>query len=154
MRPPRFAFVLAGLAALAMLGTSAPSGAQGQGKKTYVRSGTITLSTKSIGFIIGVEWGSGTLRLNNGAVYNLRIRTLKVGMAGLEQITASGVVYNLRAVANITGNYAAAGAGITIGGGIGGAVMENAKGVTIELRETAQGLAAKIAASGIEIQLR
>lgn len=154
MRPTRLAFVLAGLAALGLVGASAPVGAQNQPKKTYVRSGTIVLNTKSIGFIVGIEWGSGTLTLNNGRSYNLRVRTLKVGMAGLEQITASGVVYNLRAVGNITGNYAAAGAGITIGGGIGGAVMENSKGVTIELRETAQGLAAKIAASGIEIQLR
>ncbi len=115
---------------------------------------TIVLNTTSAGFILGVEWGSGTLTLRNGRSYKLRIRTLKAGVIGIESITASGRVYNLRRVADIEGNYISGGAGITVGGGVGVQTLENSKKVRIELRETSQGIAAKIAASGVDIQLR
>ena len=39
-------------------------------------------------------------------------------------------------------------------GGAGIATLQNAKGVIIEVRETSAGLAAKIAASGVQIRLR
>lgn len=120
-----------------------------------VRSGTIALSTRSVGFIIGIEWGSGTMTLANNRSYQLRIRTLKAGMAGLEAVSASGYIYNLspRRPQDITGTFAAIGAGLTIGGGLGAQRMQNEKGVIIDINETAQGLAAKIAASGIAIEL-
>ncbi len=120
------------------------------------RSGSITLSTKSIGFIVGFEWGSGEFVANNGRRYPLRIRTIKAGMAGLEAVSAFGNVYHLdpRRPQDIVGTYTAVGAGITIGGGVGGQQMRNEKGVVIVINETAQGIAAKIAASGISIEMR
>ncbi len=120
------------------------------------RSGTITLSTKSIGFIVGVEWGGGEFVANNGRRYPLRIRTVKAGMAGLEAVSAFGNVYHLdpRRPQDIAGTYTAVGAGITIGGGVGGQQMRNEKGVVIVINETAQGIAAKIAASGVAIELQ
>ncbi|MHA1537717.1 MAG: hypothetical protein ACTSUD_09185 [Alphaproteobacteria bacterium] len=119
-----------------------------------VRSGTITLNTTSAGFILGLEWGSGTLRLSRGRSYKLRVRTLKAGVIGIESITAHGTVYNLRRLSDINGKYVSGGAGITVGGGVGIQILENSKNVIIELKETSQGLAAKIAASGVDIQLR
>ena len=119
-----------------------------------VKAGTITINTKSVGFIIGIEWGSGELRLNNGRTYRLRIRTLKAGMIGLEAVTAHGNVYNLRRATDIEVKFFSAGAGITVGGGVGVQNLKNSKDVIIELKETAQGIAGKIAASGIDIQLR
>lgn len=119
-------------------------------------AGNIAISTKSVGFIIGAEWGSGTMALRDSRSYRLNIRTLKVGMAGLESVSASGRIYNLdpRRPHDIEGNFASMGAGITIGGGVGVQRMKNDKGVVIELRETAQGVAAKIAASGMAVRLR
>ena len=118
-------------------------------------SGNIAFSTKSIGFILGVEWGSGTLTLRGGRVYHLRVRTLKAGMIGLEAVSAAGRVYNLdlRRPGDIAGTYASIGGGITVGGGIGAQRMRNEKGVIIEIDETAQGLAAKIAGAGVAIEL-
>src|SRR5262249_69736 len=112
--------------------------------------------TKSLGFIVGVEWGSGAMTLRNGKSYQLRIRTLKVGMAGLESVSANGRIYNLdaRRPQDIEGNYSSLGAGVTVGGRVGVQRMRKEKGVVIELNETSQGLAAKIASAGIAVQLR
>lgn len=118
-------------------------------------AGNIAFSTKSIGFIVGVEWGSGTVTLRGGRVVHLRVRTLKAGMIGLEAVQAAGRVYNLdpRRPGDIAGTYASIGGGLTVGGGIGAQRMKNEKGVIIEIDETAQGLAAKIAGAGVAIEL-
>lgn len=118
-------------------------------------AGNIAFSTKSVGFIVGVEWGSGTVTLRGGRVIHLRVRTLKAGIIGLEAVHASGRVYNLdpRRPGDIAGTYASIGGGITVGGGIGAQRMKNEKGVIIEIDETAQGLAAKVAGAGVAIEL-
>ncbi len=148
-----FRTTLVGLVVAVALALSIPTAAhKASGGK--VRAGTITLNTTAVGFILGIEWGSGTLTLNNGRSYRLRVRTLKAGVIGIESITAHGTVYNLRRPSDIQGKYISGGAGITVGGGIGIQVLENSRNVIIELKETAQGLAAKIAAAGVDIQLR
>ena len=118
-------------------------------------SGNIAFNTKSVGFIVGVEWGSGTVTLRGGRVITLRVRTLKAGMIGLEAVQASGRVYNLdvRRPGDLAGTYASIGGGITVGGGVGAQRMKNDKGVIIEIDETSQGLAAKIAGAGVAIEL-
>lgn len=143
--------LLLALAAFAALGLSGAVEAQAPGRL----SGNIAFNTTSVGFILGVEWGSGTATLAGGRVHRLRVRTLKVGMAGVEGISANGRIYNLnpRRPQDIVGTYTAIGAGVTIGGGVGAQRMQNEKGVIIEINETAQGLAAKIAAAGVAIDL-
>ena len=143
--------LLVAAAALIAFAISGPAIAQAPGPL----AGTIAFSTKSIGFILGVEWGSGTVTLRGGRVVHLRVRTLKVGMAGLESVAAQGRVYNLniRRPQDIAGTYASIGGGLTVGGGIGAQRMKNEKGVIIDIEETAAGLAAKIAASGIVIDV-
>ena len=119
-------------------------------------SGSITFSTKSVGLVIGVEWGSGTMTLSSGRVCHLRVRTLKAGMIGVESVSASGRIYNLdpRRPDDIAGTFASIGGGITVGGGVGAQRMRNQKGVIIEIDETSQGLAAKIAGAGVAIDLQ
>ena len=117
-------------------------------------SGTIRFTTTSVGFIIGAECGKGTLTLNNGKSYNIRIRMLRVGMAGIETIDATGTVYNLKKLADFGGQYTSGSAGLTIGGGIAGEDMKNSRNVVIRLRSTQIGVAAKIAVSGVTISLR
>ncbi len=114
-------------------------------------SGTIRFTTTSIGFIIGAEWGKGTLTLNNGKSYNIRVRMLRVGMAGIERVDATGTVYNLKKMHDFEGQYVSGSAGLTIGGGVAGEAMKNSRNVVIKLTSTQIGLAAKIAASGITI---
>jgi len=140
------------LLALLALAAFGASSVEAQAPGRY--SGNISFSTSSVGFIVGVEWGRGTMTLAGGRVYHFNVRTLKVGMAGLENITANGRIYNLnpRRPQDIAGNYTSIGAGVTIGGGVGAQRMQNEKGVIIEINETAQGLAAKIAAAGVAIR--
>jgi len=147
----KFLVVAAALAALA-----APNAASAQGQPAPgPLAGNIAFNTKSIGFILGVEWGSGTVTLRGGRVVNLRVRTLKAGMIGLESVSATGRVYNLnlRRPQDLAGTYASIGGGLTVGGGIGAQRMKNEKGVIIDIEETAAGLAAKVAASGIVIDI-
>ncbi len=145
--------LLLSIAAIATLALAGPAAAEQQ--QPMRLSGNIAFNTKSIGFIVGVEWGSGTVTLSGGRVLHLRVRTLKAGMIGLEAVTAAGRVYNLdpRRPGDVAGTYASIGGGITIGGGIGAQRMRNEKGVVIEIDETAQGLAAKIAGAGVAIEL-
>lgn len=142
------------LLAVAAFATFAAAGAA-ESQTPPRLAGNIAFSTKSIGFIVGVEWGSGTVTLRGGRVLRLRVRTLKAGMIGLEAVQAAGRVYNLdpRRPGDIAGTYASIGGGITVGGGVGGQRMKNEKGVIIEIEETAQGLAAKMAAAGVAIEL-
>ena len=141
------AFTLAIAAAVVVAVATAPSDAAKR------RTGSISINTTSVGFILGFEWGSGTLRYGR-RTYRLRVRTLKAGMAGIEAVTMSGPVYNLRRASDINGNFTAVGTGITVGGGVGIATLSNSKGVQIELKERSQGVAAKIAVSGLDIQLQ
>jgi hypothetical protein len=143
--------ILIAFAALFAVGVAAAAEAQAPGRY----SGNIRFSTTAVGFIVGVEWGSGSMTLPGGRVYNLRVRTLKAGMAGVEGISANGRIYDLHPGRphDITGTYTSIGAGVTVGGGVGVQRMKNEKGVIIEISETSQGLAAKIAASGVAIEL-
>jgi len=143
------------LLAVAALAAVALSGVAAAQEPPPRLAGNIAFNTKSVGFIVGVEWGSGTVTLRGGRVVHLRVRTLKAGMIGLEAVQAAGRVYNLdpRRPGDIAGTYASIGGGITVGGGIGAQRMRNEKGVIIEIDETAQGLAAKIAGAGVAIEL-
>lgn len=142
------------VAALAALAAPNAASAQGQPPPGPV-AGNIAFNTKSVGFILGFEWGSGTATLRGGRVVNLRVRTLKAGMIGLESVSAAGRVYGLdpRRPQDLAGTYAGIGGGLTVGGGIGAQRMKNEKGVIIDINETAAGLAAKVAAAGIVIDV-
>jgi len=51
----------------------------------------------------------------------------------------------LKKLADFNGNYTAAGAGATVGGGAGATIMKNQNGVVIELTSTTQGASLKLA---------
>jgi hypothetical protein len=65
---------------------------------------------------------------------------------------ASGF-YNLKQLADFDGNYAAGGAGGTIGEGAGVTAMKNQNGVEIDLKSTTQGASLKLAAEGIKLSI-
>ena len=62
-------------------------------------------------------------------------------------------MFDLKKVEDFSGNYTAAGAGATVGGGAGATIMKNQNGVVIELKSTTQGAGLKLAASGIRLTL-
>jgi hypothetical protein len=118
-------------------------------------SGTISLDTTSIAAGAGVQWGNGTLTLNDGKQYSFALKGLDVGSVGVAKVHAEGKVYNVTTLSDFDGTYLAAEASVAIGGGGPGVVtMRNQHGVTIELQSVQQGAKLTIGAQGVEIALK
>ncbi len=116
-------------------------------------SGTVTMESKSIAVGIGVSWGDGKLTYQ-GKVYPFSVTGLSVVDIGVSKVTASGEVYNLKKLADFSGNYAAGQAGATVGGGAGATIMKNQNGVVMKLTGTGQGVQLTLAAKGVDIKLK
>jgi preprotein translocase subunit SecG len=116
-------------------------------------SGTLTLESKSIAIGVGVSWGDGILTYR-GKQYPFSVSGLSVVDLGVSKVTARGNVANLKNLQDFNGNYAAAGAGATVGGGAGAAVMRNQNGVEIALTATTQGVKLSLPVAGVDIKLK
>ena len=113
---------------------------------------TLTLSEGSVAVGIGYSWGKGVLSYR-GKTYPVKVDGLTVGEVGVTRASAVGNVFNLRRLEDFPGNYAAAGAGATVGGGAGVTAMKNQNGVVIEMRSTTQGASIKLGAEGLKLSL-
>jgi hypothetical protein len=131
---------------VALLG--GPAGAQS--KKP---DATVELTEGSVAAGIGFSWGKGTLTYK-GKKYPVKVEGLSVGEVGINRATATGKVFDLKKLEDFTGNFTAAAAGATVGGGAGATVLKNQNGVVIELTSTTQGASLKLAASGIRLTLQ
>jgi hypothetical protein len=114
---------------------------------------TLELHTGSVAVGIGFQWGAGTLTCGKEK-RDFKITGLSVVDVGISKATASGKVYNLKKMADFSGNYTAVKAAATIAGGAGVAVMENQNGVRIELKSTTQGLQLSLAPEGVNFKLK
>jgi len=115
--------------------------------------GTLTLSEGSVAVGIGFSWGKGTLSYQ-GKTYPVKVQGLSVGEVGVDRATATGKIYNLKKLTDFNGNYTAAGAAGTVGGGAGISTMRNQNGVTIDLTSTTQGASLKLAAEGLRLSVQ
>ncbi len=115
-------------------------------------SGSVTIKSTSIALGIGVSWGDGQLTFQ-GNTYKFNINGLSVVDLGMSTITAIGGVYNLKDVADFSGNYVAGQAGVSAGGGYSSLVMENQNGVVIKLSARETGAKLTLAAEGMQIDL-
>jgi len=114
---------------------------------------TLALSEGSVAVGIGFSWGKGTLTYQ-GKTYPVKVEGLSVGEVGIDRATATGKVYNMKKLTDFSGNYTAAGAAGTVGGGGGISTMRNQNGVTIDLTSTTQGASLKIAAEGLRLTVQ
>ena len=141
--------ILISLAVVMML-LAAVASVQAQ---SQVPSGTVSIELTSVAAGVGASWGSGVLRYQ-GQTYRFKVNGLSVGDVGFSSISAVGNVYNLYRPADLAGNYAAAGAGVAVGGGVGGVSMRNQKGVLIQLYSVQQGVQLTIGPQGFNIEMR
>ena len=132
-----------------LLAAVTPGKAQGP----YYPIGTVSIDMTSVAAGIGFSSGSGVLRYN-GQRYLFKIDGLSVGNVGIASINAVGNVYNLSNVSQFAGNYAAAGAGLTLAGGVAGLTMQNQVGVIINLSAVQQGVQLNIGPQGFTITMR
>ncbi len=116
-------------------------------EETVPWDATVELTGGSVAAGVGVSWGSGVLAFN-GKVYKFKIDGLSVGSVGIQNVTARGKVYNLKNVADFSGNFAAMAVGMTVGGGAGSKTMKNERGVILDLISTNQGVELYTGASG------
>ncbi len=114
--------------------------------------GTVSLKGGSVAAGIGYTWGHGDLTYEGS--HEFSIKGVSVVDVGATNFTASGSVYNLKKLADFTGNYVAAGAGITVAGGGTAVYLKNEHGVVIKLIATDVGLKFKLSADGVHVALK
>jgi hypothetical protein len=114
--------------------------------------GTVQLKQGSVAVGVGYSWGSGSLDFK-GKSYPLKVKGLSVGEVGAAKVEATGKVFNLARLEDFNGNYVAAGAEATVGGGMGATALRNQNGVVIQLTSTTRGLNFKVAPEGVQLTL-
>jgi hypothetical protein len=144
MRTNRILLSLAMAAFLLLVVT--PGVAQGP----YYPVGSVSIDMTSVAAGVGASWGSGVLRFE-GQRHLFKINGLSVGSVGVSSISAVGNVYNMSNSGQLTGNYAAVGAGIALVGGSAGLTMQNQSGVIINLYAVQQGVQLNIGPQGFTI---
>jgi hypothetical protein len=113
----------------------------------------LELSEGSVAIGIGYSWGSGTLTYQSKK-YPVEVKGLSIIDVGVTKVDAFGKVYGLKKLEDFNGNYTAATAEGTLGGGAGATTMKNQNGVVIDLFTTTKGLNLKLAPSGISLKLK
>ena len=117
-------------------------------------SGSITLTIFKGGWIIGGSAGHGTLTYR-GKSYPLSVGGLDYGLLfGGSKTVLSGRVSNIKKASDVTGVYAAAGAGLAVGKGVRAIVLTNPKGAVLELSGKQVGLMANVDLSGLAITMK
>lgn len=116
-------------------------------------SGTVKLTSKAVAIGVGVSWGDGSLTFG-GKTYSFSVEGLSVVDLGVSDITTSGEVFNLKNLADFSGNYFAGEAGIAIAGGPSDTIMKNENGVVLRLHGTQKGARLTLAAQGVTLKLK
>ena len=142
--------LVSGVAGLAE-GASSPSPvAEGAIPSAYV-----WLSGGSVAVGIGYSWGHGTLyNSKDQKQYKFKLSGVSVADVGAAGINAEGEVYNLTTPADLSGDYTAVTAGVTIIEGGSVAYLKNDKGVVIKLHSQTGGLRFNLSANGMHVTLQ
>lgn len=114
---------------------------------------TIELTQGQVAVGIGWSWGEGVLTYK-GQKYPVTVQGLSVVDVGITKATAFGKVYGLKNLEAFDGNYTAATAEGTLGGGAGASKLKNRNGVVIDLFSTTRGINLKLAASGVKLMIK
>jgi hypothetical protein len=115
---------------------------------------TLTFTGGSVAAGVGWSWGSGVLTYQ-GKEYPFSVEGLAVGgTVGGASVSAKGDVYSLKSLEDFSGNFTAAAAGMTIGGGAEGTAMKNEKGVVVKLVSTTVGLTFNLSTAGVKFELK
>jgi len=120
-----------------------------------IPSAYVWLSGGSVAVGIGYTWGHGTLYYSKDQKeYKFKLSGVSVVDVGAAGLNAEGEVYNLTAPGDISGNYSAVTAGLTVIEGGSVAYLKNEKGVVIKLHSQTGGLRFNLSANGMKITLQ
>ena len=116
--------------------------------------GTIQFELYKAGFIVGGSGGKGTLTFK-GKKYPVSIGGVSLGATiGVSKAELIGQVYNLKKLSDIEGTYAAAQAGVAVGGGAKVFELENSKGVKLKVKGKEIGLELALDLNGMQLSLK
>ncbi len=116
---------------------------------------TVAVAAEGDSAAPGYTWGHGTLYYSKDQKqYTFKLSGVSIADVGAAGITAEGEIYNLSSPADLSGNYSAVTAGVTVieGGSI--AYLKNDKGVVIKLHSQTGGLRFNLSANGMHITLQ
>jgi hypothetical protein len=113
---------------------------------------TVTLKGGSVAAGIGYTWGRGEVTYG-GTSRPFSVKGISIVDVGVTDYTAKGNVYKLKSISEFSGNYVAAGVGITLAGGGTAVYLKNEHGVVIKLISTDVGLKFKLSADGVHVAL-
>lgn len=116
-------------------------------------AGTVAIQTTSIAAGVGVQWGEGTL-VYNGKKHPFSLQGLDIVGVGYAQVKAEGTVSNLTKLSDFEGVYVAAEVGAAVGSGPSTVTMKNPHGVTLTLHAVQEGAQLKLAAGGVNVDLK
>ncbi len=101
-------------------------------ERELVKAGTFEMTVKSVGFIVGARWGSGTATLNGGEKIAFSIEGAKLMDVGAAERIISGTLYNLDNKEDFFGTYLGVGGGLTaVTKTLGGTSITNGKCVVM-----------------------
>ena len=145
-------FIIAILFGCASSKSSTTTAAGAEQKPAEAPSGSIHFEETQMMAILSGDWGHGTLGYN-GKTYKFKLTGMGAGGVGVHKISATGNVYHLKEIADFPGKYSELRAGITVGKGVGGYYVHNDKGVVLELKTHAEGVALSVGVQGLTIQM-
>lgn len=119
--------------------------------QTQTPSGTIRITLNSASAMMGASWGQASL-LFQGKAHRFRVRGLKVLSVGIRRIALQGDVYNLNNINDFAGRFRNAPPGLTFIVGERGLVLQNDRGVTINLVARQRGLNLDLVPEGLSFQ--
>jgi len=115
--------------------------------------GFVTITLKSLGVGVGIEWGNGVLTYK-GKEYTFKVRGIQAVALGASKAVVKGEVYNLFSLSEFPGHYAATEAGGALFKGKEGQAFKNDRGVHIFFKGPEKGLELKIGAEGFTVRLQ
>ncbi len=117
-------------------------------------SGGIRFKVIKAGFVVGGSGGSGTLYFH-GQRYALGIGGVSYGFTfGASETWFHGTVSNIRSPHDVSGVYAAGGAGVAVGPGAGAIVLTNQHGAVLTLAGRSVGAIVAADLNGLVVTVR
>ena len=115
-------------------------------------SATVRIREWSAAYYGSAAAGKGTLYFN-GRRHHFTISGLGIGGMGVQQISATGKVYNLNNLSQFSGTYQGISTGLTLIEGKMHAKLTNGSGVVMYLAAETEGIASSMGVRAFEVSL-
>lgn len=112
----------------------------------------VKFESLSAAYWVELSGGNGTLEYQ-GKSYPISVVDAGLGGNGLQKVTATGSVYNLKRLEDFSGRYNGPRSGLTLFRGKQHAKLTNSKGVVLYVESTTTGLASSFGASTVTIKI-